>query len=135
MTHSLTDQYHFEQPSPAAAPGFLLFKGENAPFWFFHANDTEGIPLLFSQRYTNQDSARKGLRATLDSRKKHRISILAADGTYSLSVRAANHQEIARSRSFGEHTACEAAQNYLVQVAHAKHPEGKPAASEVVKAT
>jgi hypothetical protein len=127
MTQSLTDQYHLEQPSPSTAPGFSVFQNETSERWFFHCNDAIGTPLLFSQAYRDEETARRGLRAVLDNLQKKRISIKGESGQYYCVVTAGNHQEIARSRFFSQRSEAENSQSYLLHVAQARFPEAETA--------
>ncbi|TNE57170.1 MAG: hypothetical protein EP344_11485 [Bacteroidetes bacterium] len=118
--------------SDSGQPGFEIL--QDAGNWHFQCNDTHGIPLLFSQKYKSEDSARRGLKTTLNLLKKQRIKILSAENNWQLVVRSGNHQNLASSRKFSAETEANKWLKYMVQVARSKQPVigPKPAKSSAI---
>lgn len=107
MTH---DQYKLDQPSPRGQPGWETFKGKDDLLFYFHFNDEEGKPLLFSQGYQNAKSRDRGLESVKKNAadSSHYAEEKEKDGVYFV-IRAGNHQEIARSRVFAGSAKCKKA--------------------------
>jgi len=96
-----TDDYLLNVPSPENTPGFVSFKNPSTKRHYFHLNDADGNPVLYSQGYTSGRGRDNGIRSVIKN------SVNAAsfvpqeeNGTYHFAILAGNRQEIARSRSF-----------------------------------
>lgn len=124
------DPYDFTQPSPLGEPGFEVFFSEAHEAWFFHANDVNCQPLLFSQAYQNADSAKRGLSAALKNAAT-RAAIEPVGEHWQIVLKAGNHQEMARSRLLPTEGEAQKALAYVQQVAKSKKPMAEvPAAQQ-----
>ena len=99
-THK-ADQYNLGQQSRLGQAGFESFKNENDGCFYFHFNDDKGEALLFSQAYRREIDRDKGVQsvirnAALDACFERQNT----EGVHFFTLRAANRQEIARSRDF-----------------------------------
>ncbi|RME94747.1 MAG: DUF1508 domain-containing protein [Bacteroidetes bacterium] len=117
-----TDEYDFTQASPDASPGFHLFHSEAHQAWFFHCNDPQGVPILFSQAYQQESSAENGLQAVLKNAEKRSKKLQTDDGQWQFIVKAGNHKEIARSRYFAQEEDCNKGMQYVKKVAKSSEP-------------
>ncbi len=95
------DDYVLAFPSPRNDPGFVTFRNPDTGEHYFHLNDEDGAPVLYSQGYSSAGSRDNGLKSVI------RNSVAASsyvpreeDGAYYFAVIAGNRQEIARSRNF-----------------------------------
>jgi hypothetical protein len=131
MKQQIKDQYYLTQDSPSGQPGFEVFHSDVYHAWFFHCNDVEGRPVLFSQAYTQAEKAEKGLEAVLKSIVRRAVLSKQPEG-WQIVVTAGNQQEVARSAVFETSNSGEQALQYLRQVARSKNPvtiASEPAAS------
>ncbi|MEL6926241.1 MAG: DUF1508 domain-containing protein, partial [Bacteroidota bacterium] len=120
---SAKDQYSLQQSSPQPTPGFVLFQNEKNQQHYFHCNDVNGRPFLYSQAYQSARTAEVGLQSVLrNAGKKNRYQKMDhTKGTYFV-LKAGNHQEIARSKHFKTDKALQQAIDYLQQVASSEQP-------------
>ena len=96
-----TDDYLLAVPSPTQMPGFDAFRNPETKRHYFHLNDNEGVPVLFSQGYTSGRGRDNGIRSVIKNSVNAASFIPAVEaGKYFFSIQAANRQEIARSRNF-----------------------------------
>ncbi|MCB0569592.1 MAG: DUF1508 domain-containing protein [Phaeodactylibacter sp.] len=96
------DSYDFTYPSRSGKFGFETFRSENDGLYYFHFNNSEGQPFLFSQGYQNKKSLSRAIRSVIKNaaREEHFTQGEEPDrGLYFL-LRAGNNQEIARSSVF-----------------------------------
>ncbi|MDJ1473576.1 DUF1508 domain-containing protein [Xanthocytophaga flava] len=92
------DQYDFTQRSPVGIKGFEPFYSKKNNAYYFHYNNDQGTPILFSESYPTAQTRDNGLEsvkrnAPIESRWK----VQEEDGRYFYSLKAGNSQEIARS--------------------------------------
>ena len=93
--------YDFNYPSPSKDTGFVLFYREDKKKHYFHLNDENGKVLLYSEGYASKEGRNNGIEsiwknASLDSQ----YTIEKDKKQYYFTIKATNHQEIARSRYF-----------------------------------
>ena len=95
------DNYNLAQKSRSGQVGFDTFKGDDGQF-YFHFNDANGLPLLFSEGYTTATKRDNGQQSALKNAEHlHRFHHLKdAKGKPFFVLKAGNSQEIARSRAF-----------------------------------
>ena len=99
-THK-ADQYNLAQPSRLGQAGFESFKNENDDRFYFHFNDAKGVALLFSQAYRREIDRDKGVQSVIrNAALDERFERQNTEGGHFFTLRAANRQEIARSRDF-----------------------------------
>ena len=93
------DNYDFQSSSNNKL-GLYLF-GKDGKF-FFHYNDINGEPIIFSEIYETEQNRKKGLQSFLNNfiLPSQVIFNTMDDGRCYFSVRAKNHQEVAQSRIF-----------------------------------
>ena len=96
-----TDDYLLDVPSPENTPGFVSFKNPSTNRHYFHLNDTQGDPLLYSQGYTSGRGRDNGIRSVIrNSVNETSFVSKEENGSYFFAIVAGNRQEIARSRPF-----------------------------------
>lgn len=96
-----TDDYNFAQPSRTGHAGFESFKEEGDGRFYFHFNDLGGVALLFSQAYRRETDRDKGIQSVIKNAVvETQFERHTAEGGCFFILRAANGQEIARSRVF-----------------------------------
>ena len=122
MKTQIKDQYDFGQASPTAQPGFEVFQQASGTFWFFHGNDVEGLPALFSQPYSSSDAAHRGLNAAIVLLKKQPAAVREDSTGWYFTLQSGNNQELARSRPFPDREQCEKMQRYFQKVAGSPNP-------------
>jgi uncharacterized protein YegP (UPF0339 family) len=99
------DNYDLTQSSKTGRVGFERFLNQERDRYYFHVNDCWGNALFYSEAYIGKASRDKGVRSTI------RNSIIEENYTlkkiperdrtvYFFALRAANGQEIGRSRYF-----------------------------------
>ena len=95
------DNYNLAQKSRSGQVGFDTFKGDDGQF-YFHFNDANGLPLLFSEGYTTATKRDNGQQSVIKNAEHlHRFHHLKdAKGKPFFVLKAGNSQEIARSRAF-----------------------------------
>ncbi len=106
VTDRNIDQYDFTQKSPVGKPGFETFYSDKNQAYYFHYNDEDGNPVLFSESYPDAAVRDNGLasvkkNAPLDTRWK----MVEEDGSYYYTLRSGNNQEIARGPSYNTEAA------------------------------
>jgi uncharacterized protein YegP (UPF0339 family) len=95
------DDYNLTQPSRLGRAGFESFKNDKDGRFYFHFNDTQGVALLFSQAYRREVDRDKGVLSVVrNAVVEDRFGPQNTEGGYFFALRAANKQEIARSRVF-----------------------------------
>ncbi len=122
MKTQIKDQYNFQQASPSKQPGFEVFQPAPGKAWFFHGNDVDGKPALFSQPYSTAESAQRGLNSALGLLKKQRAKVQESAEGWCFVLQSGNHQELARSRFFPAREACEKMAGFFQKVANSQHP-------------
>ena len=96
-----TDDYMLDVPSPENTPGFVGFKNPDTKRHYFHLNDANGAPVLYSQGYTSGRGRDNGIRSTIKNSINQAAFVPKEEnGTYYFVILAGNRQEIARSRPF-----------------------------------
>jgi uncharacterized protein YegP (UPF0339 family) len=91
------DQYDFTQKSPLGMKGFETFYSEKNQAYYFHFNDEDGNPILFSESYPNAAVRDNGLESVKKNAPlENRWKVLHENGKYFYALRAGNNQEIAR---------------------------------------
>ena len=95
------DTYLFDVPSPDNNPGFARFRNSDNKQHYFHLNDQEGQPVLYSEGYGSGRSRDNGVRSVIRN-SVNPASYVAREenGAYFFSILAGNRQEVARSRTF-----------------------------------
>ncbi|MBP6387039.1 MAG: YegP family protein [Pseudarcicella sp.] len=87
-------QGHAESPQK----GFLIFTNPDNGEHYFSMIDHQGNVYFRSEGYTNVPARDNGIKSVLTNReKKERYSIIEANGKHYVTLKAGNHQEIARS--------------------------------------
>ena len=96
-----TDEYLLGVPSPTNEPGFATFRNPDTKRHYFHLNDQQGQPVLFSQGYTSARGRDNGVRSVIrNSTSRASFVPKEENGSYYFGILAGNRQEIARSRNF-----------------------------------
>ena len=96
-----TDDYLLDVPSPQNTPGFVSFKNPSTNRHYFHLNDSNGAPVLYSQGYTSGRGRDNGIRSVIKNSINGASFIPKEEnGSYFFALVAGNRQEVARSRSF-----------------------------------
>ncbi len=102
------DTYDFDYEAPYRQPGFITFKTEKGAFFRFL--DEEGKDVLFSQKYASTKSRDNGMESVkINSGNADRYRRVEENGKFYFILKAANHQEIARSRKYSNELEMEAA--------------------------
>jgi outer membrane protein OmpA-like peptidoglycan-associated protein/uncharacterized protein YegP (UPF0339 family) len=80
-------------------PGFTAFQDAKTSQYFFALLDADGKVLLKSEGYPQESSRENGIQSVKKNRANREFYSIKKehDGTYYVSLRAANHKEIARS--------------------------------------
>jgi len=109
------NSYDFSVPSSSKKPGFELFRNKKDNRYYFHFNDEDGQPFLFSQGYRNRNSRDKAIRSVIRNavNTKRYVITKTAEGKAFFQLKAGNHQEIARSRGFENNQELSARLNLL----------------------
>jgi uncharacterized protein YegP (UPF0339 family) len=99
------DNYDLTQSSKTGRVGFERFLNQERDRYYFHVNDCWGNALFYSEAYIGKASRDKGVRSTIRNSiiEEHYTlkKIPERDRTvYFFTLRAANGQEIGRSRYF-----------------------------------
>ncbi|MEL6132172.1 MAG: DUF1508 domain-containing protein, partial [Bacteroidota bacterium] len=95
------DDYNLDAVSTSGEPGFESFYGEKQFQYFFHFNDPDGQALLYSEGYTTDKSRDNGIRSVIkNSFLDERFTTEEDEKGRYFTLKAGNHQEIARSRYF-----------------------------------
>mgnify|MGYP001249562594 CR=1 FL=1 len=92
------ERYHPEQVSTGGKSEFETYKNEKDNLHYFHFNDENGQALLFSQGYKDARSRNGGIRSV--EKNANRVEHHRDGDCHYFVIRAANRQEIARSRDF-----------------------------------
>lgn len=96
-----TDDYLLDVPSPQNTPGFVSFKNPATNRHYFHLNDSNGAPVLYSQGYTSGRGRDNGIRSVIKNSVNEASFVQKEEnGSHFFALVAGNRQEIARSRSF-----------------------------------
>jgi uncharacterized protein len=81
--------------------GFKGYEGKKDGLYYFRYENDSGKPLLFSQPYHSARSRDQGMESLLKNAKDaRRFFDVEEGGRFFFAIKAANHQEIARSRPF-----------------------------------
>jgi uncharacterized protein YegP (UPF0339 family)/outer membrane protein OmpA-like peptidoglycan-associated protein len=95
------DEYDFSQESKSGQPGFENFKNDIDGMHYFHFNDSDGKAILFSESYPTEAARDNGVESVKkNSPLEERWKIIEENGKYFYSLKAGNHQEIARGFPF-----------------------------------
>lgn len=117
------DQYNFSLKSSNPNPGFVLFEDTETNAHYFLCNGINGLPILFSQAYQGADGASKGLKSVLkNALKKERYQLRKDNQGHFFTLKAGNHQEIARSAYAKTQKARTDYINFIKQVAKSEDP-------------
>ena len=114
------DRYNFSQSSRFQKPGFEIFEDKATKLHYFLFNDEEGESFLYSQGYRDRKSRDKAIKsvirnAVIGSRYEKSESAGKSKRPYFI-LKAGNHQEIARSRSFDSKREMNAALKLLTNI-------------------
>jgi uncharacterized protein YegP (UPF0339 family) len=98
---NIKDKYNFTQLSNTKKAGFDSFQDTKSKLYYFHFNDGGKSPLLFSQGYQSAKGRDKGIISLKNclSNADNIIRTKLNEHHY-FYVKAANNQEVARSRNF-----------------------------------
>ncbi len=101
------DNYDLTQTSKTGRAGFERFLNRERDRYYFHVNDCRGNALFYSEAYSGKAVRDKGVRSVIRNSiiEEHYTlkKIPSCDRTvYFFTLRAANGQEIGRSRYFDE---------------------------------
>ena len=96
------ERYDFTQISKTEKSGFELIDKDKDYLYYFHFNDANGKPIIYSRAY---DGKKIRLQAALSliadiKDKKERVEFLSERGGYLFVLKTADNYEIARSRIF-----------------------------------
>ncbi len=95
------DEYDFTQESKSGQPGFETFKSDIDGMFYFHFNDSDGKAVLFSESYPTESARDNGVESVKKNAPlEERWKIVEEGGKYFYSLKAGNHQEIARGFPF-----------------------------------
>jgi uncharacterized protein YegP (UPF0339 family) len=102
------EQYENAQES-AKYPGFRAWQNENDGQWYFAAVTNKGRVVLRSEAYTSEAGRDNGIESVLRNRDlEERYSVEPGeDGHWYVVLKAANHQEIARSCPYDSEAAAQ----------------------------
>jgi uncharacterized protein YegP (UPF0339 family) len=90
------------QATHSSEVNFTSFYDESSQRYFFALLDADGKVLLKSEGYPQAAARENGIQSVIKNRQnKGFFSVKEENGQYFLSLRAANHREIARSCSMG----------------------------------
>ncbi len=93
--------FHLQRPSPDKRPGFVTFRAEDGRH-YFHFNDANGQPLLFSKGYSSarsRDRALESVKNILGDPAQYQEMEARGEPYFVLRSRG-NNQVIARSANF-----------------------------------
>jgi uncharacterized protein YegP (UPF0339 family)/outer membrane protein OmpA-like peptidoglycan-associated protein len=108
------DEYDFSQESKSGQPGFETFKSEIDGMYYFHFNDSDGKAVLFSESYPTEAARDNGVESVKkNSPLEERWRVIEENGKYYYSLKAGNHQEIARGFPFDTIEQLNASMAYL----------------------
>lgn len=94
------NQYLLDQKGESKSLGFDAFKGA-AGLFYFHFNNENGEPLLFSEGYSSARSRDNGIKSLIrNAGLENRFEKREEGGKPYFIVRAGNRQEIGRSKAF-----------------------------------
>ena len=120
MKTQKSERFNFNLVSQSGQPGFELIEDQQNASWRFHGNDVEGKAVLYSQRYSSIESAKKGLSTTVQLLKKNKGKIKKSGATWRLVVQSGNNQELASSSVFKEEQEAKKWLTYFKKVAKAE---------------
>ncbi len=114
--------YDFKQRSNTQKPGFELLDKEKEGLYYFHLNDKEGKPMLFSRSYDGKRRRTKGLKALIDQNKVKKLShkMVPFKGNFMFILLDKEGFEVARSRTYKQEQAAEEGLKYLKKMAKDK---------------
>lgn len=108
------DKYNFNAVPGSGQSGFEPFQSVENKQHYFHFNDENARPILFSQGYNNVAGRDNGIRAVIrNAYLEVRYLRKQEDGQHYFTLKSANSQEVARSPLFGSAMEMEAAIDYL----------------------
>lgn len=115
--------------------GFRDFRDEETGFYFIQFLDEDGHVLLTSQSYKSKRSCDRGRETIMRSfSQEDHFERSTTDGRHFFTIKAGNHQEIARSRSFDSAEEMEKAVRLLKSTAGAIEDTPKVAVEEADQA-
>ncbi len=95
------DFYDFNRLSPTGQKGFEPFQGDDTGEHYFHFNDDDGNPLIYSRSFPTAGKRDKRIRVVINnSANPDRYETIERNGVYYFIIKAKNGQEIARSKPF-----------------------------------
>ncbi len=96
-----SEGYDFKQVSKTKKFGFELLDKDSANF-YFHFNDKEGKPILFSRSYDGKTARTKAAKNLIVSIKDKTLiaEIITAGNSYVFLLKTAEQEEIGRSKRF-----------------------------------
>ncbi len=91
----------YKNHSPVSNDGFVKFKSQKTDLFYFAVYDKNNKLLLRSEGYPNTQVRDNGIESVIKNRDlPQRYKTIEENGHYFVSLRAGNHQEIARSCPF-----------------------------------
>ncbi|MCI4670096.1 MAG: YegP family protein, partial [Bacteroidia bacterium] len=110
-----SNDYDFGQESRSQEKGFELFRSEKNRLYFFHFNDKDGNALLYSEGYSSSRARRNGIRSVIkNGSNPENYRFENETNRYFFTLKAENHQEIARSRYFNSRNEGDQALAFLI---------------------
>ncbi|MCP3932454.1 MAG: DUF1508 domain-containing protein [Bacteroidetes bacterium] len=93
--------FDLKQSSHSNEPSFVSFQNPKNNFFYFHVNDNDGEPFLFSHAYKSKNGRDNALKSIRKNAQKDRwySKRVTSDG-YLFFIQAKNGKQIARSRFF-----------------------------------
>ena len=119
---TLNEGYDFKQVSKTNEPGFELLNKEKEGLYYFHLNDKEGKPMLFSRSYDGKRRRIKAIRTLIEASKDKKLlyKIVPFKGSFMFILKDEEGYEMARSRTFKQKAAAEEGLKYLRKMAKDK---------------
>ncbi|MEO0897139.1 MAG: DUF1508 domain-containing protein [Bacteroidota bacterium] len=110
------NEYDLSQPSTSGEKGFDAFRSEKNKLYYFHFNNDQGEPLLFSESYSSSRSRNNGIATVIrNSVIRERFEVKDDGDQKYVSLKAGNRQEISRSKNLATQTEAEELIEYFFQ--------------------
>ncbi|HFA48864.1 MAG TPA: DUF1508 domain-containing protein [Bacteroidetes bacterium] len=120
------NNFGYEDAALSNLTGFVSFQSPQDKEHYFRFNDENGSPVLFSEGYGKIAGRENGIRSVLkNARDPKRYKVLEEEGKWVVTLRAGNHQEIARTRRFSKKSEAKKMVKWLVNNVVATG-QGKP---------
>ncbi|MFK7984216.1 MAG: OmpA family protein [Saprospiraceae bacterium] len=109
-----TEAYNFEKKSIHNQPGFELIDIEDSKDKYFHFNDANGKPILYSRVYEGKTRRLKAIHSIIhQTNTSKNVEVVKQDGHFFFIFKTEEDYEIARSKSFKSRGKMEVAMVYL----------------------